>query len=530
MKSFDLNIEEILDNWEIHHAIREIIANALDEKLLSNTKNIVIEKNEDKSWNIQDFGRGLQYEHLTQNENIEKLNHPNSIGKFGVGLKDALATFNRHKIEVIIKSKYCDLTFGMSPKINFDNVVTLHAFVNPPSLPTIEGTSFILKNCNDIHIEQSKSFFLIFSNESIIETTKYGDVLNKTGNLSNIYVNGVKVSTEENFLFSYNITSVNKKIKDALNRERTNVGRSAYAERIKLILLECNELIVAEKLVNDLQEYGTGNIHDELQWTDVSTHATKLLNSSKKVVFFTPEELQSNNNYIDRAKSDGYEVVTISEKIKSKIVGETDYNNKPIIDLHEYVDEWSDSFKFIFIDVTKLNQNEKEIFNLTSDIFQLIGGKPSNVKDIKISETMRPNSYNYSDAAGLWDGTNIIIKRSELADIESYASTLLHETAHAISGESDISIGFEESLTNLLGKLYSNSLKISKSSNYSQQPVSSPPYVKPTSHLTNTNYTQINSKKNFPHGIHIFLSLMFAGFWIPFWFLIYQARNKNIYK
>jgi DNA gyrase/topoisomerase IV subunit B len=44
MKTFDLNIEEILENWEIHHALREVIANALDEQLLSNTENIKIEK------------------------------------------------------------------------------------------------------------------------------------------------------------------------------------------------------------------------------------------------------------------------------------------------------------------------------------------------------------------------------------------------------------------------------------------------------------------------------------------------------
>ena len=36
MKKFDLNIEKILENWETHHAIREIIANASDEQQLSN--------------------------------------------------------------------------------------------------------------------------------------------------------------------------------------------------------------------------------------------------------------------------------------------------------------------------------------------------------------------------------------------------------------------------------------------------------------------------------------------------------------
>ena len=30
VREFDLNIEKILENWENYHAIREIIANALD--------------------------------------------------------------------------------------------------------------------------------------------------------------------------------------------------------------------------------------------------------------------------------------------------------------------------------------------------------------------------------------------------------------------------------------------------------------------------------------------------------------------
>ncbi len=30
-RSFDLNIEKILEDWDIHHGIREIIANAIDE-------------------------------------------------------------------------------------------------------------------------------------------------------------------------------------------------------------------------------------------------------------------------------------------------------------------------------------------------------------------------------------------------------------------------------------------------------------------------------------------------------------------
>ncbi len=42
MKKFDLNIDKILDNWEVEHAIREIIANAIDEQKLTGSQNIVM--------------------------------------------------------------------------------------------------------------------------------------------------------------------------------------------------------------------------------------------------------------------------------------------------------------------------------------------------------------------------------------------------------------------------------------------------------------------------------------------------------
>ncbi|MDI4567970.1 MAG: ATP-binding protein, partial [Mycoplasma sp.] len=128
-KEFDLNIEEILENWQVHHALREVIANAIDETILSNCKSVEIYKVDD-AWYIRDFGRGLNYKHLTQNENKEKLQHKNLIGKFGVGLKDAIATFDRNNINVLIKSKFCNITFSKKPKHKFANVETIHAIID----------------------------------------------------------------------------------------------------------------------------------------------------------------------------------------------------------------------------------------------------------------------------------------------------------------------------------------------------------------------------------------------------------------
>ena len=70
---FDLNIEKILEGWELCHAARELISNALDEQALSSTKEITIAGVSERTWKIRDYGRGLRYEHLTQKENEKSL-------------------------------------------------------------------------------------------------------------------------------------------------------------------------------------------------------------------------------------------------------------------------------------------------------------------------------------------------------------------------------------------------------------------------------------------------------------------------
>lgn len=451
-RKFDLNIEKILEDWEVYHAIREVIANAIDEQLLTNSNEINIFKDKQRKWHIRDYGRGLKYHHLTQNENKEKLNNPELvIGKFGVGLKDGLATFFRHKVRILIISKHEEITLEMSPKEGFGDIKTLHAVVSESRDRNFKGTEFILDDVKQKDIETAKEFFLKFSDEELLEKTQYGSVLKKGKKKARIYINGLRVAEEENFLFSYNITSITKTMRKALNRERTHVGRTAYTDRVKSILLECKNKKVAEMLIDDLKEYETGEIHDELKWSDVEVHACKLLNAKDKVIFLTPNELIEAKDMVDRAKNDGYKIISIPENVKEKIRGLKDFKGNSIRDLEEYETEWNESFKFKFVDPSKLTNTEKNIFKRTKDIFDLIGGKPKNIKKVLISETMRLEFGSYSESVGLWDTPNIIIKRSQLKDLKSYAGTLLHESAHAISGELDVSREFETKLTDLLG-------------------------------------------------------------------------------
>jgi len=455
-----LNIEEILEDWEVHDAIREVIANAIDEQLLTKTRDIGIFKESKGKWHIRDYGRGLKYEHLTQKEDDEKLSNPHVIGKFGIGLKDAFATFNRKGVEVFAKSKHGDITLAKSQKHYFEDIITLHACISTPSDPNFVGTEFVLDGVTDEDIEKAKDLFLRFSGEKVIESTRYGDVLQKKGRIARIYINGVKVAEEENFLLSYNITSLTSEIRKALNRERSNVGRSAYSGRVKSILLSCECKEVAEYLVKDLKEYYTGEMHDELKWMDVQEHAVKILNATERVVFFTTEELMDATNMVDEAKKSGYKIVTIPEDLKQRIQGSTDISGTVIRDLDQFYSEYHESFEFKFIDPSDLTPSERNIFGMTDEILNLTGGKPRKIREIKISETMRKELGSFIEREGVWEESTgrVIIKRSQLRSIEGYAGTLLHEVAHAKSGTTDVSREFEDELTRLLGVISSRAL------------------------------------------------------------------------
>jgi len=155
--SFDLNIEEVLEDWDIAHALREVIANSLDEQVLSETAEIEISTDEHSHWHIRDFGRGLRIEHFTLNENQEKLNSPSGvIGKFGVGLKDALATFYRRGVAVTIVSPFGTFSLKQDHKHGFDDILTLHVRYN--DTPNRSSLNFPVKS---LHGSPSSGFKLL---------------------------------------------------------------------------------------------------------------------------------------------------------------------------------------------------------------------------------------------------------------------------------------------------------------------------------------------------------------------------------
>lgn len=445
---FDLNIEEVLENWEVHHAVREIIANALDEQALTDTRDVEIRKDSDGAWHVRDYGRGLRIEHFTLNENKEKLNAPTGvIGKFGVGLKDALATFNRRGVGVVARSSQGVFGLREAPKHGFDSITTLHVEYAPPPAG-IEGTDVILTGVRDVDINRAKSLFLKFANEDVLDTTAYGSVLRRRDDTARVYIMGVLANEEPNFLFSYDITSLTPAMRKRLNRERLNVGRSTYTDRVKSILKAAVQVEVHDMLAAQVEKRTSGEQCEEMQWIEIAQLALNYLSERRKVVYVTEAELQESPELIDSARRDGIEVVLVSDAQRQKLTDQMEDDGPMVRTLDIYVGEYNASFEYAFVEPSTLTALERHVFDLTARLFELIGLRGAKCPSVRISETMRATIDN---TLGVWDGEQIIIKRSELASSARFAGTLLHEAGHATSGKADVTREFEGVLTAYLG-------------------------------------------------------------------------------
>ncbi len=452
-RKFDLNIENILDNWKTYHAVREIIANALDEKVLTNSHDIDIFKDHNGKWRIKDYGRGLNYSHLTQNENEEKRSSDKVIGKFGVGLKDALAVLYKNQSTVEILSKYGDISLEMCQKEGFADTQTLHAVIDDPSDSNRVGTEFIL-GVSDKDIAQAKALFLVFSNRVPLDNTSRGQIYERgSKDVANIYVRGVKVAEEPMYLFDYNIAKVNSILEKSLNRERSAVSRTAYSNIVMQMLLEAKSSDIAKALVDELKMIPRGTNHDEISRVDVQVHAIKVYNEHNNVVFIpSSESYQLSNNDKEKIQESGREIVIVPDNAFSKVENSKDYTGKEIGTFATVMREYSENFKYKFIEISSLNAEERQTLELKRYVFDNYGDKRYQDK-IKISENI--NEQISGDTLGVYDLSldSIILKRSILLDKSKFYEVLFHELVHATTKYPDNDRMFENELGAIIGKI-----------------------------------------------------------------------------
>jgi hypothetical protein len=170
--------------------------------------------------------------------------------------------------------------------------------------------------------------------------------------------------------------------------------------------------------------------------------------------------LTTARDFVNRAEQDGYRLVVVPANIARRLKDEVDVTGAPIVDLRRFREQWNESFSFTWVPPDALTDDERAIFDRIEDILALRGGRPSSVREVAISSTMRISASGYAETSGVWESREgrIVVKRDQLASFDAFAGTLLHEVAHAVSGTSDVSEAFEDALTSELGSVAERAL------------------------------------------------------------------------
>jgi hypothetical protein len=182
-----------------------------------------------------------------------------------------------------------------------------------------------------------------------------------------------------------------------LNRERLNVGRTTYAERVKSILRQCLSDEVLEALAGEILRRRDGRPSDEVQWAEVAQVAMRALNRSAQTVFVTEDQLRDQPHLIDNARRDGYEVVAISGADQTRLEEEMQHGGEGVRTLRVYAREFNESFEYRFVDPRQLTAAGMAVFALTPGALRLITSSPP---PVRISETMRADA---DTTVGCWD-------------------------------------------------------------------------------------------------------------------------------
>lgn len=176
------------------------------------------------------------------------------------------------------------------------------------------------------------------------------------------------------------------------------------------------------------------------------------LGKRRQVVCLSESEIKARPEIVDDIKRDGFHIVLINDKEKQRADEQANRGATPFHTLHTWVKSVNDSFQYSFVDIDSLNESERSVFNEKDKIFSLVGQHSSRAPQVRVSETMHASE----DATdGVWDPAipAIVIKRSQLRSLQTFAGTLLHELVHATTGASDCTRMLENMLTRYLGMI-----------------------------------------------------------------------------
>ena len=277
MELLDLNIKDIDNNWTINDAIRELIANAIDEHILANiTNDIKITYNEQtKTLTISNEGRGIKSVHFTENINKEKLNNPKVFGKLGINLKNAIAVLVNNHVNVTIKSDFGIYTPLITNKQGLtEQLPTIH-LERQNNFQEQKGTIIVLTPISQQQVDQANNLLTLW---------KQGKWINSINNQPNN---------------SQLVTNLNQQVID-LKTQLKNTSDDA----IKLSSLHNEVLVLQNKLSDKNNELNS--VHQEL--TNTSNQLSKMA-----------QQLTDNVHHSNELKNDLELATKENEQLKTNL-------------------------------------------------------------------------------------------------------------------------------------------------------------------------------------------------------------------
>ncbi len=441
---FDLNIKRILTTWEVPHACRELVANALDEHVLCNLdpKAVVIDLKEDRLL-IKDQGRGITKFHFVQDESVEKVEHfKNSqiIGHFGVGMKDAVAVLVRQERTLEIKCKHGRYTFEYKNKHGHDDVITLHVIIHDDVPSDFHGTEVTVRPISKKELKKTKDLFLMFGERKVLFECTIGQVLSNEGDTSSIYVKGLRVDQSQQYQFSYNIRELNKSLRERMSRDKNSISVGVYSGIIKRILTSTTKIDplyqMLEKLIVD---NGNRDLKTDVAYKDVTIHVTK--NMEHRVIV-TQEQCRTHPNVFDKIK-DRAQIVS---KEQYEMISRTASRKcKTIDDIIKIGVEHGDEIAY-----ADMSAKEKDTFDMGNEV---IRSNPDIFGSLSTPKIVQNLKLQGSEASGVRSKDDIYVDYEQLRKGgHAYFGTLAHEHAHKKSNATDCTREFERCLTDMLGK------------------------------------------------------------------------------
>lgn len=164
-------------------------------------------------------------------------------------------------------------------------------------------------------------------------------------------MNGLRVHTNEDYQFSYNIIGKYKAIQEAMNRD---IARGIYSERVKKILMEIPDTHKFTKTILELYDnMPSCSLKKDLAYREVYLHFIMLLAKKSNKVVVTQK--QTKNLMIYAEVKD--QVVVVPEENYQVIKNHSDV---PTYDSHVRLGERYDRI----VDQQELTTEESEIFAL----------------------------------------------------------------------------------------------------------------------------------------------------------------------